>query len=102
MAVRGLIDVLEAKGRPILIDFAHRCSFCGQGEYKFQNTAEDLGINAAAGSSLGLTAPALNPQPAQYSHNFFMVAICDKCSHVQLFRPDRVKGARELWMRKPQ
>jgi serine/threonine protein kinase len=101
-AVNGLIEVLEAKGRPILIDFAHRCSFCGQGEYKFQNTPEDLPINAAAASSLGLGAPVLNPQPAQYSHNFFMVAICDKCSHMQLFRPDRVKGARELWMRKPE
>jgi hypothetical protein len=56
-AVNGLIDVLEAKGRPILIDFAHRCGFCGQGEYKFQNTPEDLQINEATGSSLGLRAP---------------------------------------------
>jgi len=36
-AVTGLIDVLAANGRPILLNFAHRCSFCGQGEYKFQN-----------------------------------------------------------------
>jgi serine/threonine protein kinase len=101
-AVTGLIQVLEAKGRPILIDFAHRCSFCGQGEYKFKNGPEDLERNAAAGQGMGLTAPLVHPQPAQYSHNFFMVAICYKCSHVQLFRPDMVKGARELWVRKSE
>jgi hypothetical protein len=33
LAVTGLIQVLEANGRPILIKFAHRCGFCGQGEY---------------------------------------------------------------------
>ena len=99
-AVQGLMGVLEAKGRPILIDFAHRCDFCGQGEYKFQNTPEDLARNLGASESIGLVAPSITPQPAQYSHNFFMVAICEKCGHVQLFRPDLVKGARELWMRK--
>jgi hypothetical protein len=99
-AVTGLLGVLEAKGRPILIDFAHRCSFCGQGEYKFQNTPEDLVRNSVVSSGMALTVPANNPQPAQYSHNFYMIAICEKCGHVQLFRPDLVKGARELWMRK--
>jgi serine/threonine protein kinase len=101
-AVRGLIQVLEAKGRPILINFAHNCSFCGQGEYKFLNTPEDLQRNEGAPNSMGLKVPVLIPQPAQYSNNFFMVAICEKCSHVQLFRPDMVKGSRELWMRKPE
>jgi serine/threonine protein kinase len=100
-AVRGLIQVLEAKGRPILIDFAHRCSFCGQGEYKFLNTPEDLQRNTSAPQSMGLRAPMLSPSPAQYSNHFFMVAICEKCSHVLFFRPDMIKGARELWMRKP-
>lgn len=99
-AVNGLITVLKAKGRPILIDFAHRCGFCGQGAYKFQNTAEDLSGNAAVSASMGIAAPLTHPQPAQYRNNFFMVAICEKCGHVQLFRPDLVKGARELWMRK--
>jgi serine/threonine protein kinase len=31
-AVTELIGVLEVNGRPILFNFAHRCSFCGQGE----------------------------------------------------------------------
>jgi len=101
-AVSGLIQVLEANGRPILINFAHRCSFCGQGEYKFLNTPDDLQRNEGAPNSMGLRVPVLVPQPAQYSNNFFMVAVCDKCSHVQLFRPDMVKGSRELWMRKPE
>lgn len=35
--VRNLIDVLEAGGRPIFLNFPHRCSFCGQGEYEFRN-----------------------------------------------------------------
>ena len=100
-AVTGLIQVLEANGRPILIDFAHRCSFCGQGEYEFQNTPEDSPRNVAVSKSMGLTAPVQNPQPAQYSHNFYMIAVCNKCGHVQVFRPDLVKGARELWLRKP-
>lgn len=99
-AVKGLIQVLEAKGRPILLDFAHRCDFCGQGEYKFVNGPEDTHQNAAKAQALGLTAPAYT-SPAQYSNNFFMIAVCNKCSHVQFFRPDAVKGARELWMRKP-
>jgi hypothetical protein len=48
--------------------------------------------NANAGQGLGLTATLVNPQPAQYSHNFFMAAVCNKCCHLQLFRPDLVKG----------
>jgi serine/threonine protein kinase len=100
-AVTGLIQVLEANGRPILIDFAHRCSFCGQGEYVFVNGPEDEYKNVAAAQALGLTAPQ-HRSPAQYSNNFFMVAVCNKCSNVQFFRPDIVKGARELWARKSQ
>jgi hypothetical protein len=98
LAVTGLIQVLEAHGRPILIDFAHRCSFCGQGEYEFVNGPEDEYKNAAGAQALGLTAPQ-HRSPAQYSHNFFMMAVCNTCSHVQFFRPDLVKGARELWAR---
>ena len=52
--------------------------------------------------SKGLTTPAQNPQPAQYSYNFYMIAVCNKCGHVQFFRPDLVKGARELWLRNPE
>jgi len=100
-AVIGLIQALEANGRPILIDFAHRCDFCGQGEYEFINGPEDDYKSVAPAQALGLTAPQYR-SPAQYSHNFFMMAICNKCSHVQFFRPDLVKGARELWLRKPQ
>jgi serine/threonine protein kinase len=101
-AVTGMIEVLEANGRPILLNFAHRCSFCGQGEYVFQNGPEDLQKNANAGQGLGLTATMVNPQPVQYSHNFFMAAVCNKCGHLQLFRPDLVKGAAHLWLRKPE
>ena len=84
---------------PILIDFAHRCSFCGQGQYQFQNGPEDEYRNVAGAQALGITAPRYR-SPAQFSNNFFMMAICDKYSHVQVFRPDLVKGARELWLRK--
>jgi serine/threonine protein kinase len=101
-AVTGLIQVLEANGRPILLDFAHRCSFCGQGEYKFHNGPEDLQRNAAVSDSMGLRTPAQNPQPAQYNYNFYMIAVCNKCGHMQFFRPDLVKGACELWLRKPE
>jgi len=100
-AVAAFIRILEANGRPILIDFAHKCSFCGQGEYKFVNGPEDTYQNVAGAQALGLTAPQ-HPSPAQFSHNFFMMAICQSCSHVEFFRPDLVKGARELWMRKPK
>ena len=101
-AVTRLIRILEANGRPILIDFPHTCAFCGQGEYKFLNGPEDLRKNTEAPQSWGLTAPVMSPQPAQYSHNFFMISLCDVCGHVQFFRPDLVKGAKDLWMRKPQ
>jgi len=101
-AVMGLIGVLEANGRPILLNFAHRCGFCGQGEYVFQNGPEDTPRNNQLSDSFGLTVPAQNPQPAQYSYNFFMIAVCNKCGHVQLFRPDLVKGAAQLWLRKPE
>lgn len=99
-AVAALIRILEANGRPILIDFPHTCGFCGQGEYKFVNGPDDTHQNAAGAQALGLTAPQ-HVSPAQFSHNFFMVAICNVCSHVQFFRPDLVKGAKDLWMRKP-
>ncbi len=101
LAVTGLIQVLEANGRPILIKFAHRCGFCGQGEYEFVNGPEDEYKNVAGAQALGLTAPQYR-SPAQYGHNFFMMAVCNICSHVQFFRPDLVKGARELWTRKSQ
>jgi serine/threonine protein kinase len=100
-AVGALIRILEVNGRPILIDFPHRCAFCGQGMYKFMNGPEDIYKNDAEAQGLGLQAPQ-HVSPAQFSHNFFMIAVCDVCSHVQFFRPDLVKGARELWMRKPQ
>ena len=101
-AVTGLIQVLEANGRPILLSFSHRCSFCGQGEYQFHNGPEDLQRNAAASASMGLRVPPPIPQPALYANNFYMIAVCNKCGHVQFFRPDLVKGARELWLRKPE
>ncbi len=31
------------------MDFAHRCGFCGQGEYEFVNGPEDENRNVAAG-----------------------------------------------------
>jgi serine/threonine protein kinase len=98
-AARELLRVLEGKGRPILKHFEHRCDFCGQGTYVFQNGPEDTQANSNAGRSLGL-GTAQYPSPAQYSDVVWMVAICNKCSHVQLFRPDQVKGAADLWNRK--
>jgi serine/threonine protein kinase len=97
-AVTNLIQVIEAKGRPILIDFDHRCDFCGRGTYKFMNGADDSPANKGIGGSLGLGSPQYT-SPAKYSVNFWMIAVCDKCSHVLLFRPDLVPEAGKLWAR---
>lgn len=96
-AVRNLIEVMEAGGRPILLNFPHRCAFCGQGEYEFRNGPEDTRKNFDVSHQLGLSA---NPiQPTNRAYFFWMVAICNKCGHVQLFRPDLVPDSVKLWMR---
>jgi len=71
------------------------------GRYEFINGPEDDNKNVAPARTLGLTAPQ-NRSPRQYSQNFFMMAVCNKCSYVQFFRLYLVKGAYELWLRKPQ
>jgi hypothetical protein len=48
-----------------------------------------------------LTAPQ-NRSRKHYGQNFFMMAICNKCSYVQFFRLYFVKGAYERWLRQPQ
>jgi serine/threonine protein kinase len=96
-AVTNLIAVIEAGGRPILRNFAHRCSFCGQGEYEFRNGPEDSHSNQVGSQSLGLSAHLVNPSNSTYF--FWMVAICNKCAHVQFFRPDLVPEARKNWSR---
>ncbi len=96
-AVANLIAVIEAGGRPILLNFAHRCSFCGQGEYEFRNGPEDIPRNQSASQSLGLAAYGV--QPSNSSYAYWMVAICNKCAHVQFFRPDLVPEARKNWLR---
>jgi serine/threonine protein kinase len=97
-AAKQLILVLEAKGRPILLNFVHRCDFCGQGQYEFVNGPEDLTRNQTSSQELGFSN-VHHASPANYRSFFYMIAICNKCSHVQLFRPDMVKGAAKLWMR---
>jgi hypothetical protein len=92
--------VLEAKGRPILKDFIHRCGFCGQGQYEFVNGPEDKRENQATSYEWDFKVPVVNRRRTNYSNNFFMIALCNKCGHTQLFRPDLVPGAAELWMRK--
>jgi serine/threonine protein kinase len=52
-AVRNLIEILEAGGRPILLHFSHRCAFCGQGEYEFRNGPEDTRRNFDIAHELG-------------------------------------------------
>jgi serine/threonine protein kinase len=96
-AVTNLIAVIEVGGRPILLNFAHRCSFCGQGEYEFRNGPEDSPKNQAASQALGLVAPMV--RPSNSSHFYWMVGICNKCAHVQFFRPDLVPEARKNWSR---
>jgi hypothetical protein len=71
------------------------------GRYEFINDPEDDYKNVAPARTLGLTAPQ-NRSPRQYSQNFFMMAVCNKCKYVQFFRLYLVKGAYELWLRKPQ
>jgi serine/threonine protein kinase len=99
-AIMGIIGVLEAGGRPIVKDFAHRCSFCGQGQYVFFNGSEDSRANQGVSYSWGLQVPLVEQKKTTYSNNFFMLAVCNKCSHVQFFRPDLIPGADELWRRK--
>ena len=105
-AVTRLIRILEANGRPILIDFfSHVLPSVAGREYKFLNGPEDLREGTTRLRQPGCSLwgrPVMSPQPAQYSHNFFMISLCDVCGHVQFFRPDLVKGAKDLWMRKPQ
>jgi len=96
-AVKNLIAVIEAGGRPILLYFAHRCAFCGQGEYEFRNGPEDTQMNVNISKELGLDA--YDVRPSNRSHFFWMVAICNKCAHVQLFRPDLIPEAFKNWTR---
>ena len=63
------------------------------------NGPEDTAYNQNISTGLGF-ASTQRVSPAVYSNNFYMIAICNKCSHVQLFRPDMVKGAEALWNRK--
>jgi serine/threonine protein kinase len=100
-AVDQLTRVLEAKGRPILLDFVHRCDFCGQGQYEFMNGPEDLPKNQEVSNQLGFHSNH-RQNPALYKYFFYMIAICNKCSHVQLFRPDMTKGVDKVWMRKSE
>jgi serine/threonine protein kinase len=96
-AVTNSIAVIEAGGRPILLNFVHRCSFCGQGEYEFRNGPEDSPENVDVSNSLGLKAYSV--RPSNRSHFYWMVAICNKCAHVQFFRPDLVPEAHKNWSR---
>jgi hypothetical protein len=97
-AVTNLITVIDAGGRPILRNFVHRCAFCAQGEYVFQNGPEDNQKNQEEAKSLGLDAPWGGRQ-SNISHHFWMVAVCNKCGHVQLFRPDLFPEAHKNWLR---
>lgn len=96
-AVKNLIAVIETGGRPILLNFAHRCSFCGQGEYEFRNGPEDTRQNEEKSTALGLQAYKVSP--SNRANFYWMVAICNKCAHVQLFRPDLVPEAQKNWSR---
>jgi serine/threonine-protein kinase len=98
-AVRNLIEVIEAGGRPILLKFPHRCSFCGQGEYEFRNGPEDTRRNFEISHQLGMTAYDI--RPSNRTHFYWMVAICNKCGHAELFRPDLVLESVKLWTRDP-
>jgi serine/threonine protein kinase len=98
-ALRNLVDVIQAGGRPILLNFLHRCSFCGQGEYVFRNGPEDTRKNFDISHELGLIAFEI--RPTNRANFYWMVAICNKCGHAQLFRPDLVPESVKLWTRDP-
>jgi hypothetical protein len=71
------------------------------GKYEFINGAEDENKNVALARTLGMSAPQ-NRHLDSISLNFFMMAVCNKYGYVQLYRLYLVKGAYELWLRKPQ
>jgi serine/threonine protein kinase len=96
--VNLLLGFIDANARPILLGFPHRCNFCRQGEYRFQNGPFDPGHKAIdTAEALGLKAGWQTGS----SDIHWMIAICNMCGHVELFRPDLVPKALDRWRRGP-
>ena len=97
--VGQLLRLVEVNARPILCHFPHRCNFCRQGEYKFQNSPFSKNGNAInEAEAIGLKSGWQTGSPDIH----WMIAICNMCGHVELFRPDLVKNALERWRRPPR
>ncbi len=90
-AVRGLLGIEAAGGRPIGLGIRLLCTFCANGVYEwianpFANNehalmkAENFGVR-----------PVGNPM--------WMILVCPTCANVQMFRPDLAKDAEKLWRR---